>query len=538
MSKNDLRIEVLGTELTISTDEEPEYLNKLLEKYREKIEHTQRVTGLKDPLKTAILTGFLLCDDMEKAGSAPANAGNEEPCEVERLTLGMISRLGELIPDTPVSTEAETTVKTEAEAAADTSVETAAETVAETAAEFTGKKPGIFKLQNQVKNYEWGSTEWIPVLLGKKNVSRIPWAELWLGVHPAGPSRVIQPEKDPANENGPLLSEVAGTLPFMMKVLAAAKPLSIQVHPNREQAREGFDRENKAGLPSGSPKRNYSDPNPKSEIICALSPFAALCGFRSPEEIRAIIGIIHAITRERALREDLESLLFALKQENPLRSFLSALYKLEKETFISVAFFIKNEHYRIETEFYEYKNEWKLCTYLSKIFPGDSGIIAPLFLNLIELNPGEAIYIPSGTLHSYINGLGIELMSNSDNVLRGGLSSKHMDKDELLRILKFSKYKPEIMKLPDPAPSRFSYPAPAGDFVLSVINGSDTPIAYRETEPSIVIATEGSAALSADGFNAINSLSRGESVFIPAGMSLEFSGFREPFTAYSAAAKA
>ena len=554
MPKSDLRIDVLGTEITITTDEEASYLKVLMAKYRQTIENVRHRSGLKDPLKIAVLTGFLLCDDLEKAVTVEAK--NNTTGEAEELTLGMISRLDEALK----------LAQTAGAAAPEEiyTVPTSGETL--TVSDDTPQENyispetigTIFKLENPVKNYEWGSPEWIPAFLGQKNISRIPWAELWLGVNPAGPSRVVGSGllseligRNPAAFLGKETAARFGTLPFLFKVLAAAKPLSIQVHPNAKQAREGFERENREGIHLSASNRNYKDPNEKSEILCAMSPFAALCGFRKVEEIILLMEILLVNTESRkgGLRSYIQDLVSALKQpqgvnpgKSPLKSFLSALFALESETLLGLGSFLKAIQPQLERDFPEYSDEWYLCTYLASLYPGDAGIIAPIYLNIMDLGPGEAIFIPAGTPHAYINGMGIELLSDSDNVLRGGLTPKHMDHAELMKILNFSEYRPEIMRPPESAatkfptatslpteakmPSLFNYPA--GKFVLSVMRGFGARFPYTNPGPSILLVTEGVAVASG---GAETTLKKGESAFIPAGKKAVFSG---TFTAYIA----
>jgi len=521
MAKNDLVIDILGTNFTISAEEPAEYLDMLLAKYRRTIENVQRTTGLKDPLKIAVLTGFLLCDDLEKAESAPLTAKNEEQGEVERLTEGMILRLNEIIPNSPPEGGGD-----QSEAAANSP---------------------IFKLQNTVKHYDWGSVDWIPELLGQKNKNRIPQAELWMGVNPSAPSRVKLSDNPESGGSGPLLSELInrekeallgketaekfGTLPFLLKVLAAEKPLSIQAHPDPRQARDGFERENLKGIPLDAPNRNYKDPSDKPEIICAISHFGALCGFRDTKEICFLIEIL-SMESKGTIKAGFEKLVSVLKQqkENPLKAFLSTLFSMEGEWLELLSPFLRDKQEQFEKDFPEYNNEWELCVYLSGLCPKDHGILAPLYLNIIELAPGEAMFIPAGILHSYIKGLGIELMSDSDNVLRGGLTSKYIDKAELLNVLSFSKFKPEIMKIPSPPPFCFMYPTPIGDFSLSVMHGSGKTASWTGTVPSILIVISGCVII-----NQTIVLDTGESAFIPPLKNLELSG---AFTAYLASVKA
>jgi len=515
MAKSDLLIDILETNFTISAEESPEYLNMLLNKYRRTIENVQQTTGLKDPLKIAVLTGFLLCDDLQKAGSAPGAVKNEDQGEAERLTQGMISRLNEV-----VSRAQEDDIYSQ----------------------ILASNTPVLKLKNGVKNYHWGSADWIPELLRQENTDRIPQAELWMGVNPSAPSHAELPD----GESGPLLSELIdrekeaflgkeiaqkyGTLPFLFKVLAAEKPLSIQAHPNLKQARDGFEKENLKGIPFDAPNRNYKDPSDKPEIICALSHFGALCGFRDVREICFLLEII-SMESEGVIKQGLERLILILRRQdgNPLKEFLSTLFSMNSEWLEMLCQFLKKRQGLLERDFQEYKNEWALCVYLSEFYPKDHGILAPLYLNIIKLAPGEAIYVPAGILHSYIKGLGIELMTDSDNVLRCGLSSKHIDSSELLSVLEFSQFKPGIMKLPDPVPFRFVYPAPIGDFSLSVMHGLGTAVPYDETGPSILIVTAGCLII-----NQSIVLETGKSVFIPPLRTLEFSG---TYTAYLASVK-
>ena len=535
MPKSDLRIDILGTSVSISADEEPEYLDLVLTKYRQAVERVQRKTNLKDPLKVAILTGFLLCDDNEKAGAAALP--NPEPVEVEQLTLGMISRLDEIIkPFGPVGkndtipviqppvedsvTENNITENiilenniienniTENNILEDNTAGKADSAQQDlTEPDFPSV---ITKLENTVKHYDWGSKEWLPAFLGQKNLSRIPWAELWLGV-------------DPTESN-------YGKLPFLFKVLAAGKPLSVQVHPNPEQAAAGFERENKAGIPVEAPNRNYRDPNQKHEIICALGPFAALCGFREQWEISTLMEILSAIpSQEEALKTSLEKLVAAIKHENPFKTFLAELYDLESDVRKALALSIKSQLALLKNDFPEYKNAWELCVYLSTLYPEDPFFLAPLFLNIVELGPGEAVYVPAGVFHCYIKGMGLELMTSSDNVLRGGLTAKHIDREEVFEILDFCEYKPEIMPPAALESLWHNYPAPTKDFSLSVMHGTGDLSPYPALGPSMLIVTEGSAKIAEDNME----LSKGEAVFIPAGKTPVFSG---TFTAFAASA--
>ena len=516
MPKNVINIEVLGYSIPISADEDSEYLERLLETYRQKLDNIQQTTGLKDPTKTAILTGFLLCDECEKTRfektrfektrfektTSENNTGeeehhsqaihliNDETKEAEHLTLSLISKLGKLLD----------------------------------LDEYT-KELKIFRLQNIIKNYEWGSRDWIPDLLNKMNVNQMPWAELWMGVHPEGQSKVIDifAGENPQTETALLLSELISrdkkhylgntgfdTLPFLFKVLAAEKPLSIQAHPSLEQAQEGWARESSSGIDLESPLRNYRDPSHKPEIICALSPFTAMVGFRETEEIKTLLMDFFD-DASRSLKAAIFPLINALDRkndddENPLKKFLSALFSMTEETRADLSDYAINLN--------KHKKEWELIKQFASLYPGDPAIISPLYLNIIDLEPGDAIFIPSGMLHAYIHGLGIELMANSNNVLRGGLTNKHIDTHELLNVLDFKSYKPLIFE-ENKNENIYTYPVLCREFSLCVIKGGmGEDYSYPESGPSIILVTNGELTLTIN--DRTISLKKGESAFIPA----------------------
>jgi mannose-6-phosphate isomerase len=417
----------------------------------------------------------------------------------------------------------------------------------------------FYKLRNQVKHYAWGSPEWIPRLLGIANDSGEPWAELWMGSHPASPSMVNEDGKEialgeliaqnPGYHLGTWAAKKFGGLPFLLKLLAADKPLSIQAHPNLRQAQEGFERENRAGISLDAPNRNYKDANHKPEIICALTPFTGLCGFREPEEIRRLLeaflapaaeGCAASKGRETAencaalLRQSLEPLLSALDNtniSNALRDFLSALFAMPEETRETLTGYIrlKPESSNSGADGEPSPLQWRLMRSFAELYPGDPAVIAPLYLNVFHLEPGEAVFLRAGILHAYVHGLGVELMANSDNVLRGGLTPKHVDVPELMKVLDFAPMRPEIIQ-PRTNSHFFRYPAASGlfsksggEFSLSVMSGAGDEASFAEIGPAICIVTGGELVIkNADGDETI--LKRGESVFIPAGGAARDSG--------------
>jgi mannose-6-phosphate isomerase len=503
MPQSNLRLEILGTTIGITVDEDPEYLRRLLADYNAELEDIKGSTGLVDPLKIAILTGYSLCDKLHKA-QAEREESQPEKEETLQRTLNLITRLDETITNDPFSSAR-----------------------------------GLYLLKNPVKHYPWGSPRWIPDLLGIDNGGGEPWAELWMGAHPASPSAlcVQGTEKslgqliaaDPLRYLGEEWA-AGGTLPFLFKLLAASRPLSIQAHPGKEQARQGWLRENEQGIPLDAPERNYRDDNHKPEIICALSPFTALCGFRPPAEIGILLSRFFA-GAPSSLQSGLAPLQTALTNMgegalSALRSFLRALFAIPPVLRTELT-----RYARSIPPFPEAGGElWALIRSFAELYPEDPGILSPLYLNLLRLRPGEALYLPAGILHAYVEGFGVELMANSDNVLRGGLSSKHIDVEELMKILYFHPFMPELLKPGDTLPGFpriFTYPSPCREFSLSLIESLEGPFPFPG--PAIVVVIRGS--LRAAGGGGGWELSRGQSAFIPPGSRLTFGG---DYTLYAA----
>jgi mannose-6-phosphate isomerase len=266
-----------------------------------------------------------------------------------------------------------------------------------------------------VQHYAWGDPAFIPNLLGHRP-DGTPWAELWLGTHPSAPSRLA---------DGRLLSDVTGQLPYLLKVLAAAEPLSLQTHPNAEQARAGFER--------GS----YPDPNPKPELLCALTPFQALCGVRPVEATLALFDEL-----------GIDQLARVLAADGP-GGALAGLYRgtIDPEPIITAC----SDSDRLEAD-------W--VRKLAIRYPGEPSVAATLLLNLVVLEPGQCVRLDAGNLHAYLHGAGIELMGNSDNVIRGGLTVKPVDVDDLLAVV-------DPTPLPDPVlPGASTYDLPAAGVSL------------------------------------------------------------------------
>ena len=358
---------------------------------------------------------------------------------------------------------------------------------------------GIYLLKNSVQEYAWGSKTAIAELLGKPKPSPAPQAELWMGAHPKAPSLVVTPEADiplndfieddPENVLGTATARrFEGRLPYLLKVLAAAKPLSIQAHPNLDQARQGFLRENRLGIDIKAPERNYRDANHKPECICALTDYWAMNGFRESEDIARRLHTLCPVTLNGIIDRTLPA------GTADLRRFFEALLTLETSAcrrVVSEAL----ENLQILPENDE-TGTW--IQRLQSEYPYDIGVLSPSILNLVCLQPGQAMFLPAGQLHAYLEGVGIELMANSDNVLRGGLTPKHMDVAELVRVLNFTATRLEIL-LPEPVNTTEKiYRTATDEFELSVIDteNSRSHANRRRDALQILLCTAGQATLS------------------------------------------
>ena len=352
-------------------------------------------------------------------------------------------------------------------------------------------------ITNTPRDYAWGSTTAIANLLGT-TPSGGPEAELWLGAHPGSPSKIV-------DSDDTLADIIDGRLPFLLKVLAAASPLSLQAHPTMEQAAAGFERENALGIPLDAANRNYKDAFHKPELIFALTDgFRALCGFRSAPAITSTVErMIGALPGDSSLNGFSDR----LRSDDDLRSAFEWLVtggEAVRElvgAVVEAAALLEGDNFTLVGE-------------LAAAYPGDPGIVVSLMLNLVTLKRGEVLYLPAGNIHAYVEGLGVELMAASDNVLRGGLTPKHIDVPELLSVLDFT---------PVPVPYLEPVALPGGvalyrpgvpDFALAVVEGSVDGSRYTLAGDSIVLCTAGSFAIA--GAASSVTVSRGEAVFVTA----------------------
>lgn len=384
----------------------------------------------------------------------------------------------------------------------------------------------FYVLENTIQTYVWGSFDGIPAFTGIVNTDDETMAELWMGAHPAAPSHIVTGKGKPAPlntfiEENPdkilgkdILERFGARLPFLFKVLSVAFPLSLQVHPSKKQAEAGFARENLAGIPLLSPVRNYKDINWKPEIIMALSHFTALCGFRMPEETAKLISCSDSPLLKQAIEK------LNAGGYGPFCHFLLELGQNDKKDII------KNIMNTVETVIQtdsENTEAYVMVRLLANRFPDDIGILAPLYLNIIVLDPGEALYCPSGIMHTYISGTGLELMASSDNTLRGGLTAKHIDIPELLSVLNPEPYLPAKLRL-EAERGIVSYKTPSDDFKLSVVRLDNTSAEYMAESPSIIIGSTGNITASCSNSDSCR-IARGSIIFVPAnGKQIVFSG--------------
>ncbi len=366
-------------------------------------------------------------------------------------------------------------------------------------------------LRGAVRTYAWGSRTAIADFVGAPSPTAHPEAELWFGAHPGDPAW-LQTEHgerslldalraDPESELGPAIRGRFGdTLPFLVKVLAADEPLSLQAHPSSEQALEGYTREERMGIPITAPDRNYRDRSHKPELMVALSPFEALAGFqpaaRSVELMRAL-GV--------ADLDPFISLLAGQSDADGLRALFTTWITFpQPELDILVPAVIDGAINYVRSGAQEFEREAKTVLELGERYPGDAGVLASLLLNRLSLAPGEAIYLSAGNLHAYLHGVGIEVMANSDNVLRGGLTPKHVDVPELLRVLDFTPADDIVVHSESSRDgAEFVYRTPAPEFAVSVLcvdadnldHEIDAPTGHDG--PQILLCTEGAATVHA-----------------------------------------
>jgi len=369
----------------------------------------------------------------------------------------------------------------------------------------------VYLLRGAIRTYAWGSRTAIADFTGRPSPTAHPEAELWLGAHPGDPASLetdngevslLQTLRDdPEGQLGAAVrSRFGDSLPFLMKVLAADEPLSLQAHPSAEQAAEGFAREDRMGIPVNSPIRNYRDRSHKPELLVALDTFEALAGFRPAQRS---VDVMRALAVSEL--EPYVGLLSGQPDADGLRAlFTTWITAPQPDLDVLVPAVIEGAIGYVRSGQKEFAGEAKTVLELGERYPGDAGVLAALLLNRMTLRPGEAIYLPAGNLHTYLHGVGIEVMANSDNVLRGGLTPKHVDVPELLRVLDFTPAQETALRprmIEDGMELVYSTPAP--EFCVSVLGvdgdrlGHEVDAPARHDGPQILLCTQGSVVVHA-----------------------------------------
>ena len=383
-------------------------------------------------------------------------------------------------------------------------------------------------LRGAVRTYAWGSRTAIAEFTGRPTPTPHPEAELWFGAHPGDPAW-LQTEAgeqslldtlsaDPEGQLGTaVLDRFGECLPFLVKVLAADEPLSLQAHPSAQQAAEGFDREERRGIPVTSPTRNYRDRSHKPELVIALEQFEALAGFR---------GVPRTIELMEALAvADLDPFVELLKGQ-PDADGLRVLFTTwitapQPHLDVLVPAVLDGAIHYVRSGAADFTDEAKAVLELGERYPGDAGVLAALLLNRMHMKPGEAMFLPAGNLHTYLRGVALEVMANSDNVLRGGLTPKHVDVPELLRILDFhpvaeASLRPEMRC----EGLELVYGAPTEEFAVSRLRidgedlGHEIDAAVRHDGPQVLLCTQGAVQLHAKSSSL--TLERGQAAWVPA----------------------
>ncbi len=369
----------------------------------------------------------------------------------------------------------------------------------------------MYRLEGVVKHYRWGSTTALPELLGVESDGK-PWAEIWFGSHPSSPSKLIDADPDAIKQ--------FAELPFMVKLLAAAEPLSLQVHPNAQQAKDGYERENIAGIALDDPARIFVDPHPKPELIVALDTFEALCGFRNLIDSASLLESL-AIpqlawmtaslqdaspdpqsttspdTQSVASSDALHALISQIMHldKNTITNALKALAELNPQTFPSAHPASGNST----------SGNFAAAVDLAQRYPNDPAVLVALLMNHVTLAPGEALFLDAGMAHCYLRGTVLEVLTNSDNVIRGGLTTKHVAPEIFCEHIATNTEPLDILTEPY-STKHFS------------VTRIDPQVGQVELKTTILLCAQGTAVI--DNI----SLHKGEAAWIPAHASLVTSG--------------
>lgn len=368
------------------------------------------------------------------------------------------------------------------------------------------------------RSYDWGSTTSMPEFLGTDPDGK-PFAELWLGAHPTGPSTISGPTgtegldewvaRDRLGNLGQRVDAAFGRLPYLVKLLAPANPLSIQVHPTCELAAKGFLEEERQGIPLDDPHRTFKDTNNKPEMVYAISHFEGLAGFRPRHQIALLLEEIAGPLSPA--RDQL-----AVPGEQGMRLMLETLVGLSPEDIqavleVAASLSLTHPHPVVRAA-------CDTVGELANAYPGDVGTVVSLVLNRVHLAPGESMFLADGVPHAYLRGFGLEVMANSDNVLRLGLTSKHIDIEAMLGAVDFSSSGFDVASTPkDAAAHTFRPPVP--DFALSIARPGETgndSITLPGNGPRILVCLDGSVTVMTEASTETCTVSRGQALFVPA----------------------
>lgn len=372
----------------------------------------------------------------------------------------------------------------------------------------------MWQLTGAVRHYPWGSRTVIPELLGLPVPAERPYAELWMGAHRDDPSTLpdgrgldVALAGDPERLLGSAVTSRFGSrLPFLLKVLAADTPLSLQAHPTSTQAEAGFAAEEAAGIPSDDPTRTFTDPFHKPELLLALTTFEVLCGFRPVEES------LHCLAKLQA--PELKPTIAALARGG-LRAAIPQLLALSaRQRTVLVETVAAAAARFVAAADPEFINTYRWAATLAQGYPSDPGVVISLMCNHLKLASGEAVFLPAGNLHAYLVGAGVEVMASSDNVLRGGLTDKHVDLAALTEVLDFTDSRVPVLH-PVLGPGGLRYPVPVEEFDLTRCELDQGSGALTTSGPQILLCTEGRAVLASADDELV--LETGCSAFVPAG---------------------
>jgi mannose-6-phosphate isomerase len=357
----------------------------------------------------------------------------------------------------------------------------------------------LVRITNDARDYAWGSRTLIPDYFSMP-ATGLPMAEIWFGTHPGSEARVL--------ETGEALGSTIGhKLPFLLKILAADSPLSIQAHPTMQQAQAGFAAEDAAGVPLGATNRNYKDDQHKPEMIIALTEFEALCGFKSQREIGFLL---QDLAEHPGVSEGFRSIsagwLKMFEQPEGLKSVFADICNRRGNL----------DGYNAElTALADGEGQYALAERLNLLYPGDPGVVLALLMNHVYLEPGQALYLPAGNIHAYLSGLGVEIMAASDNVLRGGLTPKHIDVAELQKVVDFSFGDLPLVEPKELVAGLTEYPTSASEFITyrAEVSGSNLLADLNLPGECVFLCTAGEVAVSSSKDERLV-LRRGEAAYL------------------------